>query len=122
MSNDIKNTLNEANKPVVEVAREFNKLTVNSLEKAVNLQLASIKSYADLILANLKAGIEVADVKAAQDYVGRQGEVAKTVYEKLVKDGKALAEIREQFNADVVKLVRKHLDAPVKSAPVKKAA
>ena len=122
MSNEFLNTLNEVNKPVVETVRELNKLTVASLEKAVSLQLASAKAYVDAILANLKAGIEVTDLKAAQDYANRQGDVAKSVYEKLVKDSKALAEIGKEYNADVVKLVRGRVETAVKTAPVKKAA
>ena len=122
MSNDILKTLNDVNKPVVEAVRELNKLTVASLEKAVNLQLASAKTYADAVLANLKAGVEITDLKAAQAYASRQGDVAKTVYENLVKDGKALAEIGTQYNADVTKLVRGRVETAVKSVPVKKAA
>ena len=123
MSNDILKSFNDVNKPVVETVRELNKLTVATLEKAVNLQLASAKSYAEAVLANLKAGIEVTDAKAAQEYVRRQGEVAKGVYEKLTQDGKALAELGTQYNADVVKLVRGRAEAAVKTAaPVKKAA
>ena len=122
MSNDILKSLNEVNKPVVETVRELNKLTVASLEKAINLQLASTKSYTEALLANLRAGVEVTDLKAAQDYAGRQGEVAKGVYEKLVKDSKALAEIGSQYNADVTKLVRGRIESAVKNVPAKKAA
>ena len=122
MSNEFLNTLNEVNKPTVEAVLELNKLSVASLEKAVNLQLASAKSYAGAVLANLKAGAKVSDVKAAQDFAGRQGDVAKSVYEKLVKDGKSLAEIGTQYNTDVAKLVRGRVEAVTKSLPVTKVA
>ena len=116
MSNEFLNTLTEANKPVVEAVRELNKLTVASLEKAVNLQLASAKTYAETVLANLKAGVEVVDVKSAQDYASRQSEIAKGVYEKLVNDGKALTEIGTQYNTDVAKLVRGRVETALKKA------
>ena len=122
MSNEFLKSLNEVNKPVVEGVRELNKLTVASLEKAVKLQLASVKTYTDALLANVKAGVEITDLKGAQAYVSRQGDVAKGVYENLVKDGKALAEIGTQYNADVTKLVRGRVETAVKSVPVKKAA
>ena len=85
-------------------------------------QVASVKRYAETVLANVKAGVEVTDLKGAQAYASRQSDVAKSVYETLVKDGKALAEIGNQHNAEVTKLVRGRVEATVKSAPVKKAA
>ena len=116
MTNEFLNVLNTNAKPIVDTVREVNLLTLSAFEKAVNLNLASLKTQIDLLIGNLKAGIEIADPKAAQDYVAKQGDVVKSSYEKLAKDTEALVEIGKQYNAEVVKLVQDRTSTVVKKA------
>ena len=102
--------------PIIETLRTLNELMVASLEKTINLQLDSLQAYADLTISQLKAGVEIKDMSDLKDYAIRQGDLAKVVNDKLVKDTRTLTEIGAQFNADVVKLVQSQVDAAVKKA------
>lgn len=106
VNQDVVNSFTQQVKPVVGAVQEFNKLSLNHLEKVVNLELANLRAYTDLGLANLKAGAEVRNVENFKDYTTRQGELAQTLGSKLVEDAKTLAELNAQFNVDALKLVQ----------------
>ena len=106
----------ESAQPAVETLRALNQLTVASLEKTINVQLDSLRAYADLTINQLKAGIEINDLSDLKDYAIRQNDLVKVVNDKLVKDARTLAEIGAQFNADALKLVQSQVDAAAKKA------
>ena len=106
----------ESVQPAAETIRALNKLTVASLEKIINVQLDSLRAYADLTLSQLKAGVEIKDMSDLKDYAIRQSDLVKVVNDKLAKDTRTLTEIGAQFNADTVKLVQSQVDAAVKKA------
>jgi phasin family protein len=106
VNQDVVNSFTQQFEPVVGAVQEFNKLSLNHLEKVVNLELSNLRAYTDLGLANLRAGAEVRNVENFKNYTARQGELAQTLGNKLVEDTKTLAELNAQFNVDALKLVQ----------------
>ena len=102
--------------PAVETFRALNKLTVASLEKAINVQLDSLRAYADLTISQLNAGIAINDLSDLKDYAIRQNDLAKVVNDKLIKDARTLTDIGTQFNADAVKLLQSQVNAALEKA------
>ena len=109
MNNDIIATLTTQSQAVVEPVQKLSKLAVANAEKVAALQLATLRSYADLGIAHLKAAAAVQDPKGAQEFVAKSGELAKLVGEKVVADAKAFGQLGTQFNAEVQKLVQENL-------------
>ncbi len=84
---------------------ELNRLAVTKLEQVVNLNLASLNEYAELVLGNLKAGLEVSDAESLKSYTEAQAELVRKVSEKALSDAKALAAVGTEYNAEARSLV-----------------
>ena len=93
---DTPNMIEEAEKVFAPV-RELNKLAMENLEKLIELQLASIKTYSDLSIAQLQAAADAKNIEDVNALIARQQEVAQTVAEKLAGDTKAVMELGNSY-------------------------
>ena len=116
MSHDMLNTWNVPTQPMLDTTRQLNQLAVANLERVMNLQLANVQAQVDLLFANLKAGLEIKDAEGLRDYVGRQGDMAKVVSEKLVKDVHELSEVGAQFSVEAFRVLQNGMDATAQPA------
>lgn len=107
---------------LVEPARRYNALVVDNAEKLLSMQLDAARSYADLGIKQLRDVMEINDVKAFQDYLGNQSEVAKAVAERAQKDAKTLAEMGQSFATDVQSLVQENVASFAGQGPSGKAS
>ena len=103
--------------PVVKA----NQQAVANLEKLVNFYQGILPGYVELGLGRLKAAAEVSDVKGLQEFVNGQVETAKVFNDKVVADGKALAELVNGFAGDYQKLAKDSV-AELTPKAAKKAA
>lgn len=125
MNTQLLNNVSNFFKPAVEATVSLSRLNAATVEKVANLQLAAVQANAELVVANLKAGTEVTDLDGAKAYATRQNEIARSVYERLVADGKALVGIAQDYSAEANKLVKSAVPAtpaPVATPKAKKAA
>jgi phasin family protein len=100
---------------VVPVA-ELNRLAFVNAEKLMNLQFGALKRYADLGLAQVKAGLELKSPEDARDYVAKNAEMAQTVVEAVRADGEAAMEIGNSYLGEVQKLVQANLERVMSKA------
>lgn len=89
---------------------------MSNSEKLYALQVEIAQSYFNLGLEQWKALIEVKDAESLQAFIANQVDVAKNVGEKMVADGKAVAELGTQFNNETQKLARESLNAVIAQA------
>ena len=106
MNTELANSFVEVFKPAAENLRAMSLLNIATVEKVVAVQLASAKANAELTVSNLKAGVEVSDLDAAKAYLTSQNEIVKTVYDRMIADGKALAGIAKTYGEEATKLVK----------------
>lgn len=116
MNNEMISTITEQTRNVFTPAQEFTRLIFSNTEKLVALQLASVQSYSELGFANLKELVEINDVDAFKDYMGKHMEFLKQVNERFVDDAKAVAELGNEFTAEVHKIGQESVKAASEKA------
>lgn len=125
MNTPLLNNVSDLLKPTTEAVRALGRLNVATAEKVANLQLDSLRTGFDLMVANMKAGTEVTDLEGAKVYATRQNEFARAAYERLVADSQVLAGIAKDYSVEAGKLVKDVVPtapAPVATPKARKAA
>lgn len=110
---------------LVEPMLKANMMMVNNMEKLVNFQMATMQSYVDMGLQQMKAAAEINGPQAMQSYVSTQVETANTLRQKMLDDSKALAELGAEFKDEFTKLAEDNVKEVNKATPkasAKKAA
>ena len=97
-------------------AQQFALLSLSNSEKLYALQLELAQSYVNIGVEQFKALVEVKDPESLQAFLAKQVDVAKSISEKLIADGQAVAELGTQFNNETQKLARESLSAVVSQA------
>jgi phasin family protein len=85
--------------------KALNKLALENVERAVDLNLESLRKYADVVLDSWKDALAVTDMKSGQEYLAKQGQVAQDVVKNLAEDAKAAAELGQEYARDLQKVV-----------------
>lgn len=106
MSEEMITGLGDQALKLISPVKEFNKLAVAKAEKLAYLQLASLQSYSELGIAQLKAALEVSDPDSLQVYVSKQSEFLKTLAEKLAEDTRAVAELSKEFSEEAQQIAK----------------
>ena len=109
---DVTKQFEEALAPV----KALNKLALENVERVVELNLDSMRKYADVVLDSWKGALAVSDIKSGQEYLAKQGQVAQEVVKSLAEDAKAAAEIGQEYARDVQKVVTESVTKASKKA------
>ncbi len=96
--------------------KALNELALANVEKLVEMNLATMHKYSDITLDAWKAALDVKDVQGMQEYVARQGEVAKEVVEGMVADAKEVAKLSQDYAAGAQKIAVEKAGVVVKKA------
>jgi len=96
--------------------KALNELALANAERLVEMQVQSIRDYADVALDNWKAALAVKDIDGAQKYFAKQNEVAQEVAKKLASDAKVVVELGQEYMTEVQKVVTNNFDKAVKKA------
>ena len=78
---------------ILEPMQKLNKAMVASAEKLTARQIASLTTYSQLGLSQLRAAAEVKDVEGLQTLLSNQKDVLKECGERMWSDTKAVAEM-----------------------------
>lgn len=116
MKHDLYDNVSKQQENLVATVQKLNRLAVANVEKLVALNMDTLRNYSDLSLNSLKALVEVKTPEALQAYLGKQGEVIKSVGEKLVADAKVVAELGVEFNQQAQKITQESFQAAAKKA------
>ncbi|PHS72373.1 MAG: hypothetical protein COB22_05025 [Cycloclasticus sp.] len=105
-------------------AKKLAELNKVQIEKAIATQQAAAKEYVALTEARIKAATAIKDIVGLNTFVKEQVELAKSGFEKVQADSKALVEDAKAYNEEVIKLVQEGNKVVTKEvkATVKKAA
>ncbi|MDX1605352.1 MAG: TIGR01841 family phasin [Candidatus Competibacterales bacterium] len=111
MKYDLFDTVSKQQETFVATLQKLNKLAVGNVEKLSSLQMDNLRSYSDQSLRQLKTLAEVKNVEQFQSYLQSQGEVAKSIGEKLVADAKVIADMGAEYNKEAQKITRESIEA-----------
>ena len=75
----------------------FNKLVMENVEAAFNLQVQALQAYADMGMKNINAGLEIRNPDEFKAYAASQKDVAENVTAQMTADVKALGELNAKF-------------------------
>lgn len=109
MSNQTINQATEQFAKAIEPTRAFVGLTVDHMEKLMQLQFEATKAYSDLAIAQARGALQVSDAKSFQDYVAQQKDVAETVSKRVNDDAHKLAEFGKAYTDEATKLVEQNV-------------
>ena len=116
MNKELLSQLNEQARQILAPVQALNQLSIDSAEKLVALQVASLERYVALGFSQLRAASEVNDAEALQAYLGKQNELVKSVSEGFVGDAKAVAELGGEFSEKVQELGQENIKAVTQKA------
>ena len=110
-------------KNVTEQSRKFYKpfnlaqlLTIRSLEKLTEYQLATVKNYAELGMKQMKANAEITEPASLSDLGKRQAEWVESLSKQVLEDAKRLADISAEIKTDMEALMKDFVDTATEAA------
>lgn len=106
--NEIPSTSFEPMKPLVAALVRTNQAMVGQFEKWVELRMDSLRAYVDLGLAQTKIALKAADPHSLSEFADSQFAVLSFVGQRLMEDGRALADWGGDCFAQANRLARKN--------------
>ncbi len=88
----------------------FNKLFIETAEKAMGLQVASMQKLSKIGFDNANALFHVQSAEDVKGYAEKQQNVAKEVAEIVTSDVQQLGELNQNFLEDSRKLIEKNVE------------
>lgn len=102
--------MNEQFEKFITPVRELNALTVENLEKLLNIQMKYVEDSAKLGIDQLKTASAIADVEGLKSYMGQQAELSKQLTERVITDSRAVLELGNSYTTGVQKIVKEALE------------
>jgi phasin family protein len=123
MNTNITETYETAAKAASTAANNAGQLVIKNIEKVIELQMGTVRSYADAMLSNAREVLEIKDVNSARAYFEKQPEVVRGLVQKMANDSGEMMEIGRAYVDEAQALFRKSADefGAVVETKVKKA-
>ncbi len=123
MNTNITETYETAAKAASTAANNAGQLVIKNIEKVIELQMGTVRSYADAMLSNAREVLEIKDVNSARAYFEKQPEVVRGLVHKMANDSGEMMEIGRAYVDEAQALFRKSADefGGVVETKVKKA-
>ncbi len=111
--------MNAQTEKYFEPAREINALTLENMEKLLDIQLKVINDTARVSVEQMKAIADIKDPDSLKKYFADQAETVKTLHERFVKDTQATLELGASYTDKVRRVMTDTVkpDAARKTAP-----
>ncbi|RFA26182.1 hypothetical protein CAI21_17805 [Alkalilimnicola ehrlichii] len=87
-------------------AKEFNRLSVNTLEKLTTLQIDAARSYTEFSLEQVRNALSIHDAQGLQEFLSSRPKAAEEFGKKVQQDLKTLTDLSTQFSTEAQKLAR----------------
>ncbi|MEK9784748.1 MAG: TIGR01841 family phasin [Gammaproteobacteria bacterium] len=110
MNANITETYETAAKAASTAANNAGQLVIKNIEKVIELQMGTVRSYADAMLSNAREVLEIKDVNSARAYFEKQPEVVRGLVQKMAKDSGEMMEIGRAYVDEAQALFRKSAD------------
>jgi phasin family protein len=122
---DVPKNLMEPWKASLAAVAKTNRLALDNLQKLSALQIDTLRTCMDLGFTRLRAAAKINDAQDLLDFQTGQIEATMSLSEKLIDDGKALADLGDGIIAECSKLTEDVVGRPPKppqEQPPRKAA
>jgi phasin family protein len=122
---DVPKNLMEPWKASLAAVAKTNRLALDNLQKLSALQIDTLRTCMDLGFTRLRAAAKINDAQGLLDFQTGQIEATMSLSEKLIDDGKALADLGDGIIAECSKLTEDVVGRPPKppqEQPPRKAA
>jgi phasin family protein len=122
---DVPKNLMEPWKASLAAVAKTNRLALDNLQKLSALQIDTLRTCMDLGFTRLRAAAKINDAQDLLDFQTGQIEATMSLSEKLIDDGKALADLGDGIIAECSKLTEGVVGRPPKppqEQPPRKAA
>mgnify|MGYP001552267271 CR=1 FL=1 len=86
-------------------SKKLAELSIANTERMIALNTEMFTKYTNLVMANAKEALTIADVDGATAYMQKQPEVANNVVESIVADAKVVADLGKEYGENVQKLI-----------------
>lgn len=96
--------LTQPTKGILEPVQKLNQEAVATVQKLTTHQIASLKSYSNLGMKQLKVAAEVRDLEGFQHLMAKQRDVLRAFGECLMSDAKAIFEMSADFVSHAKKI------------------
>jgi phasin family protein len=110
MNTNITETYETAAKAASTAANNAGQLVIKNIEKVIELQMGTVRSYADAMLSNAREVLEIKDVNSARAYFEKQPEVVRGLVQKMANDSGEMMEIGRAYVDEAQALFRKSAD------------
>lgn len=111
MNTDILSAFTQQSKRFMAPVQKLNDLAIANAEKLIAFQMASVRSYADLGMAQWKAAAEVNDPESFLGYLTKQGARMTSMSEQVVADAKKVYQMGVDFVSNVQKVAQENVSA-----------
>ena len=116
---------NDAVQKALGPVTELNALALANADKLANLQVDALKRYADLGLAQVRAGLAVKNPEDMKSYLETSRELAQSAVDAARADQEAVMALGNEYLTEVGKMMNANVAAakvaPVEAAPVEAA-
>ncbi len=102
---------------MLEPMVKANKMVIANMEKLASFNMATMQSYVDMSLEQMKAASEVNSPQALQAFWTKQVETANAMRQKMMDDAKALADMGNGMRDEFAKLAEESVKQVNKNAP-----
>lgn len=106
MNQDFVKNITEQSRKLYKPFNLAQLLTIRSLEKLTEYQLATVKNYAELGLKQMKANAEITESGSPADFGSRQSEWINSLSKQVLDDTKRLADISNEIKQDMEVLMQ----------------
>jgi phasin family protein len=106
MNANITETYETAAKAASSAANSAGQLVIKNIEKMIELQMGSVRSYADAMLTNARDVLEIKDAQSARAYFEKQPEVVRGLVQKMAKDSGEMMELGRAYVDEAQALFR----------------
>lgn len=105
MYGNIFSSLNTQYQSAFEPYLKYNQLVAKNFADLTNLQLESARQYAEIGLVQLSLNSQIKDPQTLMASGTKQLETMTRLSQQMIEDGKKLANLANQFKADLEKLI-----------------
>ncbi|MDJ1160287.1 phasin family protein [Chelatococcus sp. SYSU_G07232] len=98
---DLLHDLLGPSKALAVQAHKANRVTLANLERLTAFQMDALQAYVDLGGARLKAAMDIHDLGGLITFQANHLRLLMTLYEKLIADARALADLGVAFKAEL---------------------
>jgi len=106
MTTEMFSEVSEKSRKLMDQTAKLNQMVVEKFEKAADLQMQALRSYADLAMRQAREASSIRDVDSLKSFAESQSEAFREVGERLTSDWRAMQDLASEMREDLQGLFR----------------